>query len=51
MCEKFENEKKVKKTLTFRSRDSYPGFPVIYPPKIKIYTKGEGDEIKSRQGS
>jgi hypothetical protein len=36
--------KKDKKFLTFLSGDSNPRFSVIF-------TKGEGDEIKSRQGS
>ena len=46
----FENEKKKdKKILTFQSGDSNPRFSVILLLMILIFTKGEGDEIKSRQ--
>ena len=47
-------EKKIKKDknfLTFRSRDLNPRFSVIFPPMIWIFMEGEGDEIKSGQGS
>ena len=37
--------------LTFRKGDSNHRISVIFPPMIWIFTKGEGDEIKSRQGS
>ena len=42
---------KTKQNLTFRSGDSNPKFSVIFPPMISIFIKGEGDTIKSRQGS
>ena len=52
-CEEFENEtkKKDKNFVTFLSRDSNPRFSVIFLPTIWIFMEGEGDEIKSRQGS
>ena len=43
--------KKDKFFLTFRSRDLNPRFSVIFPPMICIFTKGERDEIKSKQAS
>ena len=43
--------KKDKKFLTFRSGDLKPRFSVIFPPTIWIFMQGEGDEIKSKQGS
>ena len=49
LCEQFENEKKKEqKFLTFQSGDSNPRFSVIFPPMIRIFMEGEGDEIKSR---
>ena len=39
--------KKDKTILTFQSGDWNPRFSVIFPPTME----GEGDEIKSRQGS
>jgi hypothetical protein len=43
--------KKDKNILTFRSGDSNHRFSVIFLPMIWIFMEGEGDEIKSRQGS
>ena len=37
--------------LTLWNGDSNPRFSVIFPPTIWIFMEGEGDEIKSRQGS
>ena len=42
---------KRKKILTFRSGNSKPRFPVIFPPTIWISMEGEGGEIKSKQAS
>ena len=50
--EEIENEqKKDKKNLTYRSRDSNPRFSVIFLAMIWIFMVGEGDEIKSKQAS
>ena len=50
--EEIENEqKKDKKNLTYRSRDSNPRFSVIFLAMIWIFMVGEGDEIKSKQTS
>ena len=43
--------KKDKIFFTFRSRDLKPRSSVVFPPTIRIFMEGEGDEIKSRQGS
>ena len=43
--------KKNKNFLTFLSGDSNPRFSVFFPPMIWIFTKGEGDKIKSKQAS
>ena len=47
----FEIEQKEDKKITFRSGDSNPRFSVTFPPMIWIFMEGEGDKIKSRQGS
>ena len=44
-------EKKDKKILTFGSGDLNSRFSVNFLPTIWIFMEGEGDEIKSRQGS
>ena len=54
LCVEFGNEKKKKRQifLTFQSGDSNATFSVFFPPTIWIFMEGgEGDEIKSRQGS
>ena len=48
---KMKRKKNDKKCLTFRSGDSNSRFSLIFPPTIWIFIEGEGDEIKSRQGS
>ena len=52
-CVKNFKMKRKKDTffLTFWSRDLNPRLSVIFPNMIWIFIEGEGDEIKSRQGS